>query len=274
MKQYLRELRYIMRNGTDRLDRTGTGTRTVFGRRMVFDLANGFPILTTKHVAFGLVTKELLWFLKGSRDIRELQAQNCHIWDANAFAPSWLPKAEFPGDVGVHYGVHWRSWRSAYSDKPIDQIADVIHRIKKDPNSRRLVVTAWDPATIGKTALPPCHMFFQFFVDRGRLSVQMYQRSCDMFLGVPFNISSYCLLLHLIAQVAGLKPGKFIHILGDAHIYLNHFDQVQEQLSRLPLPLPALWLNPAIADIDAFTVEDIRLENYQHHTAIKAPMAV
>ncbi|MEK7611564.1 MAG: thymidylate synthase [Patescibacteria group bacterium] len=274
MKQYLDELRYVLEHGTDRIDRTKVGTRTVFARRMEFDLSLGFPILTSKLVAFGLVKKELLWFLRGSRDITELQKQGCYIWDANAYAPSWLPKAEFPGDVGIHYGVHWRAWRSAYSDKTLDQIAGVIRRIKKDPSSRRLIVTAWDPATIGKTALPPCHMFFQFFVDNGFLSMQMYQRSCDMFLGVPFNISSYCLLLSMIAQVIGLKPGRFIHILGDTHIYLNHVDQVREQLSRGTLPLPSLALDPKVMDIDAFTLDDLKLENYQHHSAIKAPMAV
>lgn len=275
MQQYLDELRYVLKNGHDRSDRTGIGTRATFGGRTEFDLRQGFPIITTKKIAFRLIKAELLWFLKGSQDIRELQALDCHIWDANAFAPTWLPKAAFPGDVGTHYGVLWRRWRSAYAKKEIDQVARVIERLKKEPYGRRALVTAWEPGALQHTALPPCHMFYQFFVEGdGSLSLQMYQRSCDMFLGVPFNISSYALLLSLVAQVTERKPGRFIHVLGDAHIYRNHFEQVREQLTRQPLPLPQLLLNPAIKDIDGFTMEDIRLEGYTSHPAIKAPMAV
>lgn len=275
MRQYLNELKYVLENGFDRMDRTGVGVRTVFGRRMEFNLNEGFPILTTKRVSFDLIKAELLWFLSGSSDIRELQKIGCHIWDANTSAESWRKKARFEGDVGAHYGSLWRRWRSVYAEKEFDQIADVIRRIKKDPASRRLVVTAWEPLAISHTALPPCHMFFQFFVEGDdSLSLQMYQRSCDMFLGVPFNISSYSLKLAMVARVTGRKPGRFIHILGDTHLYQNHLEQANLQLSRKPLALPTLWLNPEISEIDDFKMEDIKLLGYESYPAIRAPMAV
>lgn len=273
MEQYLSELRYILDHGTERCDRTGVGTRAVFGRTMRFNMKDGFPSVTTKRLAFNAVKAELLWFISGSSDVKELQKMGCHIWDGNAFAQYWIPKAKFEGDVGRIYGVQWRRWRTADGTE-IDQLADVIERIKKNPSDRRLIVNAWNPGEVDQTALPPCHTFFQFFVANNELSLSMYQRSCDMFLGVPFNIASYSLLLHMIAQVTGYKPGEFIHFLGDTHIYLNHLDQVREQLAREPLPLPTLWLNPDVADIDSFSMDDIRLENYHYHPAISAPMAV
>lgn len=274
MKQYLDALKKIMDEGIQKPDRTGVGTRALFGMQMRYKMNDGFPAVTTKKLAFNSMKAELIWFLSGSSDVKELQKMGCHIWDGNAEAPYWKPKARFEGDLGRIYGIQWRSWRVPDSKKTIDQIARLIEKIKTDPSDRRLILTAWNPGELDQMALPPCHMFSQFFVADGKLSLQMYQRSCDMFLGVPFNIASYSLLLHMIAQVTNLKPYEFIHTLGDAHIYLNHFDQVKEQLSRKPLPLPKLWLNPKIKDVDKFTMDDIKLIDYQHHPPIKAPLAV
>ncbi|OHA63910.1 MAG: thymidylate synthase [Candidatus Wildermuthbacteria bacterium RIFCSPLOWO2_01_FULL_48_29] len=273
MKIYLDLLQDVLESGVDKPNRTGIDQRTVFGRQMRFNMADGFPAITTKKLAFNAVKAELLWFLSGSSDVKDLQKLGCHIWDANAQADYWKPKARFEGDLGRVYGVQWRSW-NAPGGKTIDQIKEVIEKIKINPNDRRLLVSAWNPGELDQMALPPCHVFFQFFVSEGQLSLQMYQRSCDMFLGVPFNIASYALLLHMIAQVTNLKPGEFIHILGDTHIYHNHFDQVKEQLKRTPYPLPTLSLNPQVKDIDEFGMDDIQLRNYQHHPALKAEMAV
>jgi thymidylate synthase len=273
---YLDTLRKIMEEGVDRDDRTGTGTRALFGLQMRFNMADGFPAVTTKKLAWKAVRSELLWFLEGSTDdnrLKELNGSERTIWTANAEADYWTPKAAFPGDLGRVYGAQWRSWKKP-DGSVVDQIADVIEQIKKDPNSRRLIVTAWNPGELDQVALPPCHMFFQFFVADGKLSLLMHQRSCDMFLGVPFNIASYSLLLHMVAQVTGLKAHEFIHSLGDAHIYRNHFDAVKEQLSRTPLPAPRLHINPEITDIDSFTMDDLKLENYESHPAITAQMAV
>lgn len=273
---YLHALRKIYEEGTDREDRTGVGTRGLLGFQMRFDLAHGFPAITTKKLAFKAVKSELLWFLEGSNDdnrLKELNGSERTIWTDNAEADYWKPKAKFPGDLGRIYGVQWRSWQKP-DGTTVDQIKDVIERIKKDPYSRRLIVSAWNPGELDQMALPPCHVMFQFFVADGRLSMQMYQRSCDMFLGVPFNIASYSLFLKMVAQVTGYEAGEFVHVLGDAHIYKNHFDAVEEQLKREPLSSPTLWLNPDIKDIDKFTMDDIKLENYESHPSIKAPMAV
>jgi len=281
MKQYLDALKYVLENGVDRKDRTGVGTRAVFGMQMRFNMEHGFPAVTTKKLPWKSVASELLWFIEGSEDERRL-AEILHgtrdvnkktIWTANAEADYWKPKAGFEGDLGRVYGVQWRRWKSP-DGKEIDQLANAIKMIKENPTSRRMIVTAWNPGEINEMALPPCHAFFQFFVANGKLSLQMYQRSCDMFLGVPFNIASYSLLLHMFAQVTDLKPGEFVHVLADAHVYHNHFEQVKEQLARNPLPLPKLWLNPAIKNIDDFKMEDIKLEDYQFHPPIKAEMAV
>ena len=236
-------------------------------------MKEGFPAVTTKKLAFDSVKAELLWFIKGSSDVKELQKLGCHIWDANAEADYWKPKARFPGDLGRIYGVQWRNWKTPKGNE-IDQLAEAIRMVKEEPDSRRIIVSAWNPAELNQMALPPCHAFFQFFVANDRLSLQMYQRSCDMFLGVPFNIASYSLLLHMIAQVTNKEPYEFVHTLGDAHIYHNHFNQVKEQLTRKPLPLSQLKLNPKIKGIDDFKMEDIELINYKHHPSIKAPMAV
>lgn len=257
----------------DRPDRTGVGTRAVFCHTMRFNLEDGFPIVTTKKTAFNLVKAELLWFMSGSSDVRDLQKMGCRIWDANANAEHWKVRAAFDGDVGRIYGVQWRKWRRA-DGTVFDQLDDVVKRIRKNPSDRRLIVMAWNPGELEEMALPPCHAFFQFFVARNKLSLAMYQRSCDMFLGVPFNISSYALLLSMVAQVTGLRLGEFIHHLGDAHIYLNHFDQVKTVLERVPLSLPRLRLNPSIKNLDDFVMDDIELIDYQCHPAIKAPMAV
>lgn len=280
MKQYLDALRFIMDNGTDRPDRTGVGTRALFGMQMRYRMSDGFPAMTTKKLAFNAVKAELLWFLKGSSDVKELQQMGSHIWDANAEASYWKPHAAFPGDVGRIYGVQWRKWKSP-DGREIDQIARVIERLKNKSHTRRLIVNAWNPGELDyeeqsppAVALAPCHTFFQLFVADGKLSLQMYQRSCDMFLGVPFNIASYSLLLHMLAQATGLVAHEFVHTLGDAHIYFNHFDQVKEQLQRAPYPSPQLKLNPAVKNIDDFTMEDIDLVNYKFHPTIKAPMAV
>lgn len=273
MKQHLELLKDVFENGVDKPSRTGIDTRNVFGRQMRFDMADGFPAVTTKKLAFESLKAELLWFLSGSSDVKELQKLGSHIWDANAEADYWKPKARFEGDLGRIYGVQWRSWMKP-DGTSLDQLAHIIEQIKTKPYDRRLIVSAWNPGELDQMALPPCHVLFQFFVSNGKLSLSMYQRSCDMFLGVPFNIASYSLLLHMISQVTGLQPGEFVHFLGDTHIYHNHFDQVQEQLSRKPFPLPTLWLNPQVKDIDQFTMEDIKLVDYQYHPPIKAQMAV
>lgn len=273
MKQYLDGLRHVLENGVDVMDRTGVGTRKVLGMQMRYDLQKGFPAVTTKKLAFKSMTAELLWFISGSNDVKELNKLGSKIWDANAYADYWTPKAKFKGDVGRVYGVQWRHWRTP-DGKEIDQLAEVVDKLKNNPHDRRIILSAWNVGELDQMALPPCHMFTQFFVANGKLSAQMYQRSCDMFLGVPFNIASYSLLIHMLAQVTGLEVGEFVHVLGDAHIYQNHFEQVKEQLTRTPTALPTLKLNPAIKNIDDFTMDDIALENYVHAPSIKAPMAV
>ena len=273
---YLNLLQKILDEGSDRTDRTGVGTRALFGLYMRFNMQDGFPALTTKKLAFKAVKSELLWFLEGSNDdarLGELNGSEKTIWTANLEADYWKPHRAHPTDLGRIYGVQWRAWRKP-DGTTVDQLADVIEKIKTNPYDRRLIVTAWNPGELSEMALPPCHMFFQFFVADGKLSLFMHQRSCDMFLGVPFNIASYSLLLHMVAQVTGLEAGEFIHSLGDAHIYNNHVDAVKEQLSRTPLTPPQLWLNPDIKDIDSFTMDDIKLENYESHPPIKAEMAV
>lgn len=274
--QYLAILKKILDEGSDRMDRTGTGTRALFGLQMRFAMSDGFPAVTTKKLAFKAVKSELLWFLEGSNDdarLRELNGSEKTIWTANLEAPYWKPKRAHDTDLGRIYGVQWRTWRKS-DGTTVDQIAEVIEKIKTNPTDRRMIVTAWNPGELSEMALPPCHMFFQFFVANGTLSLYMHQRSCDMFLGVPFNIASYSLLLHMVAQVTGLTPGEFVHSLGDAHIYHNHFDAVKEQLARAPLPAPTLWLNPDIKHIDDFAMDDIKLEGYESHPPIKAEMAV
>ena len=261
MKQYLDLLQDIMDNGVDKTDRTGVGTRSVFGRQMRFDLSKGFPLVTTKKVHLKSIIHELLWFIKGDTNIKYLQDNGVRIWN------EW---ADENGDLGPVYGAQWRNW----NNDGIDQLADVIERIKKTPNDRRLIVTAWNPSQIGQMKLPPCHMMFQFYVANGKLSCMLYQRSCDMFLGVPFNIASYALLTMMIAQVCGLKPGEFVHTLGDTHIYHNHFEQVKEQLSHTPLPLPQMKINPLIKDINDFKYEDFELVGYESYGSIKAQVAV
>lgn len=273
MRQYLDALQYILDNGEDVANRTGIDSRAAFGMQMRYNMADGFPAMTTKKLAFNAVKAELLWFLKGSRDVKELQKLGCHIWDANADAPYWKPKAEFEGDLGRVYGVQWRFWQRP-DGTTVDQIAEAIRLIKQDSDSRRIIVNAWNPGELHLMALPPCHSFFHLRVINGKLSLLMYQRSCDMFLGVPFNIASYSLLLHMFAQVTGLQAHEFVHTLGDAHIYHNHGDQVHEQLSRQPYQLSKLWLNPDVKDIDGFTMDDIKLLDYESHPAIKAEMAV
>ncbi len=273
MRQYLDALQYILDHGEAAPNRTGIDSRVVFGMQMRYNMADGFPAITTKRLAFKGVRAELLWFIKGSGDVRELQKLGSHIWDANAQAPYWKPKAKFDGDLGRIYGVQWRSWQKP-DGTTLDQLVEAIRLIKDDSDSRRIIVSAWNPGELDQMALPPCHSFFHLRVINNKLSLLMYQRSCDMFLGVPFNIASYSLLLHILAQVTGLQAHEFVHTLGDAHIYHNHFDQVKEQLSRKPYPLPTLWLNPQLKDIDTFTMKDIRLDNYSHHEAIEAEMAV
>ena len=264
-----------MATGVDRKGRNGW-TRGLFAIQMRFNLEKGFPAVTTKQLAFGLVRSELLWFLEGSSDnnrLKEIAGKERTIWTDNAEAPDWKKKAKFPGDLGRIYGVQWRSWKTP-SGKTIDQIAEVIKKLRTNPNDRRLVVTAWNPGELEEMALPPCHMIFQFFAAKGKLSLHMTQRSCDMFLGVPFNIASYALLLSMAALVVGMKPHECVLTLNDAHIYHAHFKVVKEQLERKPLRLPKLWLNPKIKELDEFTIEDIRLENYKHHPPIKARMIV
>lgn len=305
MRQYLDLLKHIEEHGVDKSDRTGTGTRSVFGYQMRFDLSEGFPLLTTKKMALRSIIIELLWFLKGDSNLKYLAENKVHIWDEWPYkaylektgraipetgSPEWKTGlAEFiekiksddvfareHGELGPIYGYQWRSW-PAPDGRHIDQITQVIDQIKRTPDSRRLIVSAWNVADIeemAKAGLPPCHCLFQFYVANGKLSCQLYQRSCDTFLGVPFNIASYALLTMMVAQVCGLEPGEFVWTGGDVHIYSNHRDQVQEQLSREPLPLPQMRLNPEVKSIFDFTPEDFTLENYQSHAAIKAPIAV
>ena len=264
MKVYHDLMRHVLEHGHKKEDRTGTGTLSVFGYQMRFDLAQGFPLLTTKKVHLKSIIHELLWFLQGSTNIAYLKENGVSIWD------EW---ADEQGNLGPVYGYQWRNWPRPDGGH-IDQISQVIEAIKRNPDSRRLIVSAWNVADVDKMKLPPCHAFFQFYVADGKLSCQLYQRSADIFLGVPFNIASYALLTMMVAQVCGLKLGDFVHTLGDAHIYLNHLDQVKEQLSREPYPLPGMRINPDVQDIFAFRFEDFTLENYQSHPAIKAPVAV
>ncbi len=264
MRQYHDLLRRILDEGVRKDDRTGTGTLSVFGHQMRFDLAEGFPLVTTKKLHLRSIVHELLWFLSGDTNVRYLQENGVTIWD------EW---ADAAGDLGPVYGRQWRSW-----EKPdggtVDQIAWLVDEIRRNPDSRRLIVTAWNPADLDRMALAPCHCLFQFYVARGRLSCQLYQRSADVFLGVPFNIASYALLTHMIAQVTGLAPGEFVHTLGDAHLYLNHLDQARLQLGREPRSLPRLRLNPAVRSLFDFRYEDVTIEGYDPHPAIKAPVAV
>lgn len=275
MKQYNNLLKKVLEEGADRETRNGK-TRALFGLQMRFNMADGFPAVTTKKLAFKAVKSELLWFIEGSNDdnrLKELNSSERTIWTDNAEAPYWAPKAKFPGDLGRVYGVQWRKWQGP-NGKVVDQLAEVIEKIKTNPTDRRLIVSAWNPGELDQMALPPCHMFFQFFVANGKLSLLMHQRSCDMFLGVPFNIASYSLLLAMVAQVTNLVPHEFVHSLGDAHIYHDHLDAVKEQLSREPLALCSLKLNPSVKNINDFKMEDIELENYQSHPPIKAKMSV
>jgi thymidylate synthase len=304
MKQYLDALRFVVENGTEKTDRTGTGTISYFGMQQRYNLAEGFPAVTTKRLAWKSVVSELLWFIEGSGDENRLKeilhgsraSEKRTIWTANATAPYWQPKAQFEGDLGRVYGVQWRKWRTpvehkaetfkdefgttfdrqgAVHFKEVDQLKSLIEGIKADPHGRRHILTAWNPGELQSMALPPCHCFAQFYVSAdSKLSCQMYQRSCDMFLGVPFNIASYSLLTHMIAQVCELGVGEFVHVLGDAHIYSNHVKQVKEQLTREPLLAPKLKLNTDINNIDDFTMKDIELVNYISHSSINAEMAV
>ena len=293
MRAYLDALQNILDNGADRGDRTGTGTRSVFGLQMRFDLSKGFPLVTTKKTFMKAITHELLWFLAGDTNIRYLVENGVHIWDEWPFKEYRLAaeRGEVPamtqeefiakigadkdfadqwGSIGPGYGFQWRN----FNGEGIDQIKNLVNGIKKNPESRRHMVITYNPVQAEKMLLPPCHSMFQFYVANGKVSCQMYQRSADMFLGVPFNIASYALLVMMVAQVTGLKPGEFVHTIGDAHIYHNHFDQVKLQLSREPFPLPTMKINPEVSDIFSFKYEDFVLENYQHHEAIKAPIAV
>lgn len=264
MQQYLDLMHYVKEHGVHKDDRTGTGTLSVFGYQMRFDISRNFPLLTTKKLHLKSIIHELLWFLKGETNIRYLKEHNVRIWD------EW---ADENGDLGPVYGHQWRSWKAA-DGRTIDQISYVVEQIKTNPDSRRLIVSAWNVGELEKMALMPCHAFFQFYVANGRLSCQLYQRSADIFLGVPFNIASYSLLTMMIAQVCNLKPGEFVHTLGDAHLYLNHLEQVEEQLSRKPMSLPVMKINPDITSIFDFTFEDFELVGYESHPAIKAPIAV
>ena len=264
MKQYLELLDYIMQHGEKKDDRTGVGTLSVFGYQNRYDLQNGFPLVTTKKLHLKSIIYELLWFLRGDDNITYLQDHGVHIWD------EW---ADADGKLGPVYGYQWRSWR-ATDGRTIDQITEVIQHIKTNPNSRRLIVSAWNVGEIEQMALPPCHLLFQFYVLDGYLSCQLYQRSADVFLGVPFNIASYALFTMMVAQVCDLRPGTFVHTFGDVHLYLNHIEQAKLQLSRQAYPLPAMMLNPQVKDIFAFQYEDFKLENYQAHPHIKAEIAV
>lgn len=264
MKQYHDLLKHILENGTKKEDRTGTGTISTFGYQMRFDLSEGFPVVTTKKVHLRSIIHELLWFLKGDTNIKYLKDNGVSIWD------EW---ADESGDLGPVYGYQWRSW-PAPNGESIDQITNLVNQIKNNPDSRRLIVSAWNPALVDQMALPPCHSLFQFYVADGKLSCQLYQRSADTFLGVPFNIASYALLTLMIAQVCGLQPGEFIHSFGDVHIYTNHMEQVELQLSRDCRPLPTMKINPEVKDLFEFKYEDFELVNYDPHPAIKAPVAV
>jgi thymidylate synthase len=264
MQSYHDLLRHILANGTQKTDRTGTGTISVFGYQMRFDLSKGFPLVTTKKVHLKSIVHELLWFLKGETNIAYLKENGVSIWN------EW---ADEQGELGPVYGKQWRSWEGA-GGVVVDQVKDLIEQIKKNPDSRRLIISAWNVADLPKMALMPCHTLFQFYVADGKLSCQLYQRSADVFLGVPFNIASYALLTMMIAQVCDLEPGDFVHTFGDVHIYNNHIEQVNLQLSRIPFPLPVMKLNPAVKDIFGFDFSDFTLENYQSHPAIKAPVAV
>ena len=264
MQQYLQLLQHILDTGASKTDRTGTGTTSCFGYQMRFDLAKGFPMVTTKKLHLRSIIHELLWFLKGDTNIAYLKENGVRIWD------EW---ADENGDLGPVYGKQWRSWQGA-DGKVHDQVADVINQLKKNPDSRRIIISAWNVGELSEMALMPCHALFQFYVANGKLSCQLYQRSADVFLGVPFNIASYALLTLMIAQVCGLEPGEFIHTFGDVHIYNNHLEQVKLQLTRTPYPLPVMKLNPSVKDIFGFNFDDFTLENYQSHPAIKAPVAV
>ena len=261
MKQYLDMLRYVLENGVDKMDRTGVGTRSVFGQQMRFDLSKGFPLMTTKKMHLKSIIHELLWFIKGDTNVKYLQDNGVRIWN------EWPDEN---GDLGPIYGSQWRNWNG----EGIDQLAQVVDKLKNNPNDRRMIVSAWNVSKIPEMHLPPCHMMFQFYVANGKLSCMLYQRSCDMFLGVPFNIASYALLTMMLAQVCDFEPGEFVHTLGDTHIYHNHFEQVKEQLRREPLPLPTMKLNPQVKDINDFKYEDFTLENYECYGAIKAQVAV
>ncbi len=264
MQSYLRLLQDIIDNGTDKSDRTGTGTRSLFGYQMRFDLSQGFPLLTTKKLHIKSIVYELLWFLQGQTNVRWLQERGVRIWD------EW---ADENGDLGPVYGSQWRSWPDG-SGGTIDQIANVVHSIRTKPDSRRHIVSAWNPAEVDKMALPPCHCLFQFYVANGKLSCQLYQRSADVFLGVPFNIASYALLTHMVAQVTDLEAGHFVHTFGDVHLYANHIEQARLQLSREPRPLPTLELDPQVRKLEDFAFEDIRFNGYDPHPHIKAEVAV
>lgn len=264
MKTYLDLMRHVRDHGITKTDRTGTGTKSVFGYQMRFDLAAGFPLVTTKKLHLKSIVHELLWFLKGDTNIAYLKANGVSIWD------DW---ADSDGDLGPVYGRQWRSWATP-DGRTIDQIAQVLQTLRNNPDSRRMVVSAWNPADLDKMALAPCHCLFQFYVADGRLSCQLYQRSADVFLGVPFNIASYALLTLMMAQVTGLKPGDFVHTLGDAHLYLNHLEQADLQLSRTPTPLPTLTINPAVTDLFTFKFDDFALDGYTPQPHIKAPVAV
>ena len=263
-QQYLDLLAHVLENGARKGDRTGTGTLAVFGWQMRFALHDSFPLLTTKKLHLKSIIYELLWFLRGETNVRWLQERGVTIWD------EW---ADADGELGPVYGRQWRQWQAA-DGRSIDQIAQVVESIRRNPDSRRHMVTAWNPADVDRMALPPCHALFQFYVADGRLSCQLYQRSADLFLGVPFNIASYALLTLMVAQVTGLQPGDFVHTLGDAHLYLNHLDQTREQLARAPRAFPRMRLNPAIGDLGGFGYEDFTLEGYEPYPAIKAPIAV
>ncbi len=264
MQAYLDLLRHIMEHGTDKSDRTGTGTRSIFGHQLRFDLSEGFPLLTTKKLHVKSIIHELLWFLQGSTNIGYLKEHGVRIWD------EW---ADAHGDLGPVYGKQWRSWEGA-DGKTVDQIAEVVDQIRRNPDSRRMIVSAWNVAELPKMALMPCHALFQFYVADGKLSCQLYQRSADVFLGVPFNIASYALLTMMIAQVCDLRPGDFVHTFGDVHLYSNHFEQARLQLTRDPRPLPVMRIDPTVKDLFAFRYEHFSLEGYDPHPAIKAPVAV
>ena len=264
MKQYLDLLQHVLDNGTDKSDRTGTGTRSVFGYQMRFNLADGFPVLTTKKLHLKSIIHELLWFLAGDTNIRYLKENGVRIWD------EW---ADENGDLGRVYGAQWRSWRGA-NGETVDQIANVVRQIRQTPDSRRLIVSAWNPAEVDDMALPPCHALFQFYVANGKLSCQLYQRSADIFLGVPFNIASYALLTMMIAQVCGLQAGEFVHTLGDVHLYQNHLEQARLQLTREPRALPKMHINPDVRNIFAFKFDDFTLSDYDPHPHIKAEVSV